>query len=475
MANQVDYRDPTPNNFPQDYDPAKVDPRVKLRSDSIKHKQKGIHTREAMYQALEIGSVAGTEALVSSGDTKQKMQDFEDRYSQQIAGNTDLNEVVDARNDGTQSFGTLRERLNALVIIDSENIVGGDVKSSDLISLEKIKQEIDSKMFNLGFITDTHDDKLSSDSGKPTNYSLQHLSNILFLDGKLDAIVAGGDNIDGFSDSYDGLISEHKKFTNKLMLTSLNQSDKFILLGNHDDGALRYINWLQTDMKKPMPKVIPLNKLSEMIGADDVAFDEQRDYNSPYFYKDYANKKVRLIGLNSVDTPDDAVDDHGGPKYPRQNNMGYRQQQLNWLANTALQNVPEGYVTLIVSHIQGDAISDSAKYYNQDVVSEIINSFRNGTKVNIVRDVEDWKVNVNVDFSSQGKRDFGAYIHGHQHKEVANVVNGYNNIGVTCSLSPMESLGTPQEDAWNIITVDTVNRKIVLKGFGRATNREFNY
>ena len=55
MANQVDYRDPTPNNFPQDYDPSKVDSRVKLRSESIKHKQKGKHTREAMYQALEIG------------------------------------------------------------------------------------------------------------------------------------------------------------------------------------------------------------------------------------------------------------------------------------------------------------------------------------------------------------------------------------------------------------------------------------
>lgn len=58
----VEYRDPTPNNFPNDYDPSKVDPRVKLRSESIKDKQKGIDVREAIYQGLEIGSVTASEA-----------------------------------------------------------------------------------------------------------------------------------------------------------------------------------------------------------------------------------------------------------------------------------------------------------------------------------------------------------------------------------------------------------------------------
>lgn len=418
-------------------------------------------------------SISEINNAISNAD--DRMDDIEERYKNQVASNTNLDEIIDARNDGDTTYMTLRERLNAPVIIGQESIIGGDVKDSDLISLQNLKQGIDTKMFNLGLITDTHDDKLSSDSGKPTNYSLQHLSNILFLDGKLDAIVAGGDNIDGFSDSYGGLISEHKKFINKLMLESANHSDKFILLGNHDDGSLRYVNWLKTDMKLPMPKIINQSELINLIGTNELMFDEKREYGSPYFYKDYDDKKVRLIGLYAVDTPDDVLDDHGGPKYPRQNNMGYRQQQLDWLANTALQNMPEDYVTLIVSHIQGDVISDVAKYYNQDVVSEIVNNFRNGTKANIVRDVEDWKINVNVDFSIQGKRDFGAYIHGHQHKEVANSANGYNNIGVTCSLSPTENLGTTKEDAWNVVTVNTANRKIVFRGFGRATDREFNY
>ena len=106
MANQVDYRDPTPNNFPQDYDPAKADPRVKLRSDSIKHKQKGIDTREAMYQALEIGSVTANEANAIAKDTQN-------RFNDQINNKVDPNEVVDARRPfGGVAYDKLGLRLD---------------------------------------------------------------------------------------------------------------------------------------------------------------------------------------------------------------------------------------------------------------------------------------------------------------------------------------------------------------------------
>lgn len=107
MKNEVDYRDSTPNNFPDDYDPVKVDSRVKLRSDSIKHKQKGVDTREAMYQALEIGSVMANEANVIAKDTAE-------RFDDQIAGTTNSQEVIDARKpEGIEAYSTLRERLNA--------------------------------------------------------------------------------------------------------------------------------------------------------------------------------------------------------------------------------------------------------------------------------------------------------------------------------------------------------------------------
>ncbi|WP_367370152.1 hypothetical protein [Latilactobacillus curvatus] len=127
MVNKVDYRDSTPNNFPDDYDPAKVDPRVKLRSDSIKHKQKGVDTREGIYQALEIGSVTANEAKETAIDTasrqdesEKKVQDTSDNVNNVLSeitensGDSAAPEVVASRKpDGKPTYKTLSERLNA--------------------------------------------------------------------------------------------------------------------------------------------------------------------------------------------------------------------------------------------------------------------------------------------------------------------------------------------------------------------------
>lgn len=112
MVNKVVYRDPTPNNFPNDYDPAKVDPRVKLRSDSIKDKQKGIDTREAMYQALEIGSVTASEAKSTADKTAESQDSLNQRVDDQIAAGTIKDEEIDFRHSEMlkKTFETMRKR-----------------------------------------------------------------------------------------------------------------------------------------------------------------------------------------------------------------------------------------------------------------------------------------------------------------------------------------------------------------------------
>lgn len=155
MANQVDYRDPTPNNFPKDYDPTKVDSRVKLRSDSIKHKQKGVDTREAMYQALEIGSVTANEAKETAIDTASRQDAFEGRYNEQIAGNTSLNEVIDARN-GKSNLKTrlddehaqVTEQLAQMVIVP--DVVDGEDNYDELTTFFNDSPEGSSILFPQG-------------------------------------------------------------------------------------------------------------------------------------------------------------------------------------------------------------------------------------------------------------------------------------------------------------------------------------
>lgn len=112
MVNKVSYRDPTPNNFPDDYDPAKVDPRVKLRSDSIKGKMFGEETREAMYQALEIGSVTASEANAKADKTAESQDNLNQRVDDQIAANTIKYEEIDFRHSDMlkKTFETMRKR-----------------------------------------------------------------------------------------------------------------------------------------------------------------------------------------------------------------------------------------------------------------------------------------------------------------------------------------------------------------------------
>lgn len=112
MVNKVDYRDSTPNNFPDDYDPAKVNQRVKLRSESIRYKQKGVDVREAMYQGLEIGSATANEAKVISENTAESQDNLTQRVDDQIAANTIKDEEIDFRRSDMlkKTFETMRKR-----------------------------------------------------------------------------------------------------------------------------------------------------------------------------------------------------------------------------------------------------------------------------------------------------------------------------------------------------------------------------
>ena len=109
MMRVAEYRDPTPINFNVDYDQSKVDPRVATRTKAVREKMYGIDTREAMAQAEEITSVVSSESKILSEQTKARQDVLEQRYDTQLAGNTDVSEVIDARTD---VFGVTHANLN---------------------------------------------------------------------------------------------------------------------------------------------------------------------------------------------------------------------------------------------------------------------------------------------------------------------------------------------------------------------------
>lgn len=95
MRQRAEYRDPTPNNFPEDYDENKVDPRVKLRSTAIFEKMEAKDTRAAQAQGIEISSVVAGEAKNIANDTASRQDDVEEQF-QDVIDNTTGKDVIAA-------------------------------------------------------------------------------------------------------------------------------------------------------------------------------------------------------------------------------------------------------------------------------------------------------------------------------------------------------------------------------------------
>lgn len=486
MANEVECRDSTPNNFPQDYDPAKVDPRVKLRSESIKHKQKGKHTREAMYQSLEIGSVTANEAKTTALDTAGR-QDASEKIVKDTSDNINkvLSEITENSGDSAapevivarEGHATLNDRLNEKTYVRTD----ADLMQVNPIfndSIAETSRMIDTSKFNLGFITDTHWEPTPVVYGR-SDLSMGHLANLMQLDSKLNAIIAGGDNTNSYSKSLDYV----KKYVNEFGNNLLNygkHADRFALIGNHDDGSLRG-DKLKRDVKPS--DIVTIDDFAKAYHFDD-RFDEVRDDHSPWFYKDYSGAKIRVIGIQTQDIDETSVNDFDALKYKRQWTFGIRQMQFDFLTKKALV-VPEGYAVMIFGHAQlrpdGD-YNDDGVWINNQLLINVLNAFKAGSKFIGSGTTVDFEVNVNVDFTQQGEREIIGYFAGHLHKEYFNPASeikyGANFNMITClaSLNQVSAdTGTQKEDGFTILSVDSTAKKCNLIGFGRATNREFSY
>lgn len=374
-----------------------------------------------------------------------------------------------------QNIENALNELKHPILIDDSLMIGKPVSDGYRSAIENLRAGIDDNMFNFVFVTDAHYgrwDQVYTDNLENT-LGIDNLNTALAMDGAVDAIISGGDNIDGWTDELDEMLYETKEYATDMLFETDNKSDKFILKGNHDDASGRLLDWYRGNrglVYDSAPAVIKNQQIRDAYCNTELLFDEKRQDDSNYFYKDYPDKKIRLIGLDSNDTPDDILADDGAPKYYGIGHMGLQETQLKWLAEIALKNVPEDYTTVIVAHIQAEDLSNGKDefYYNQDCLQQIIKDFMQGKSSVISSDTKDWEVDMQTDFTSQGPRMFAGYIHGHQHKETYNSDLGFNNIGVTCAVDP-------ETTAWNVITIDTTNHKVILTGFGRATNRKFDY
>lgn len=339
-------------------------------------------------------------------------------------------------------------------------------------------------IFNFGLITDNH--------YQPDNdYAYRSIDHYDWFGeatkaAKVDAVIVDGDNTNGAN--YDNKYAERFKvelYRSTANIVDLlegacsNQSDIFWIKGNHDSGA-----WSNNalDGEKPNPNnALTENELLQLYHCNTSRYEEVRDGNSFYFYKDYPDVKVRLIGLNSLDD-DDQLDADGNYAKKDINYHSFRQPQLNWLANTALK-VPNDYQVILFFHTPLDgAFSTKNGMVNSNHLQSIIQAFKNGTSISINDVSSKEPVNgLNVDFTEQGPGTIIGIFNGHYHTDNYDnsLIPGVSMIEENASLNngkiATRIRNTDSEDAWDLVSVNTKTRSVNMYRFGEGNDRHFNY
>lgn len=417
------------------------------------------------------------DGLLTQGDLEKYFSDFK----------AEIQSNLDEIND-------FNESIKNLSITD----IAGGIPDYMMDTLNSAQAGIDKSKFNLIFATDYHYDL--GTNYNPDNIDvpdatirevwesgLRKVLNATSL-SNADAVVFNGDNID--QPMVKDIPLEKKMMFKELhdfLLTATSSAEMpaFILKGNHDGNYNHKVAEMNLD------SVITDKEWSEVYDKVVPDYGEKRNDGANYFYKDFDNKKVRLIGLDTYDLPETTNDD-GSMKYNRFNTSGLQQAQLNWLANTALE-VPEGTTVVISMHhpIDGTLATapDVTKVINHDVLMQIINDFVAGKSNSISGKVSD--VPVNIYYTFKGAGTIAALLSGHFHTDGNVVKNGINFIQTRCSLGSgdnvigdkriKEYIDTPLEDAFDIVTIDTTAKTIDLKRVGagsedaRYATRHFNY
>ena len=224
--------------------------------------------------------------------------------------------------------------------------------------------------------------------------------------------------------------------------------------------------------------------------------------NGSYWYKDFANYKIRIIGINEyelprVKNPSDAT------KYKYSVEWRYLSQtQVDWFVDT-LENMPSDYSVIVLTHAPIDYITmyDNPFATEQNIpsgelglvqggnlIQRIVDAFINKTTLSATVDCgitgadasEYPSVTIDADFTNASGK-FVCYLNGHTHRDYigksSRSTNIQTNVCVTAACctnySQYDDLqrvaGQRSEDCFNVISIDTDRKKIRILRIGADT------
>jgi len=293
--------------------------------------------------------------------------------------------------------------------------------------------------------------------------------------------------LDGVETNLTGLATnrfdEHMSFD-----MILNCGDSVLSNSNYTDDGSAYIALAQsafeTDRKKTLyvegnhdrniiEPIMPIkdfvNLMYREIKRDpNVHFGKE---NGAYYYVDYPDYKIRVIVLTMYDLPNDTA---------YNDNAGYKYDQMEWLANTALDLDSDWHV-IVASHTTPILIHDNNPAQNDNVLKKILEDFVGGTSstINSTSTNQQYtSYTINTAFTTPG--NLIGFFSGHVHYDNKIVTNGVTYVSINCGyidgnqISVREGL-TYSAICFDVAIVDTTNRTVTLKRVGYGSDRNWTY
>lgn len=272
--------------------------------------------------------------------------------------------------------------------------------------------------------------------------------------------VFGGDIIPayGTDDTMNAMAIEYANFIGRLNTPCL------LVHGNHDWGIASSAENPTYTMKTDA--FIDYYT----VGMYPPTFDINGVAGKRYHYFDDALKMVRYIVLDDFESPD--------PAYGIAPCM--LQDQVDWFVNTAL-NVLDGYAVVVFSHAPSDIAITAYTESNVEILHEILKAYaaKEACSLSYTNPKYGTVVTINKDFSAYNGT-FVCHISGHSHRDQSGVTDGILNISTVCDASYTDdesitsrAIGTTNEHAFDIFSIDIINRTIYVTRIGAGSDRSF--
>lgn len=403
-----------------------------------------------------------------------------------------LTEIIDARGN----YNSLAERLAALEKGQTFSVPKGaeqvPIRRDKLFydrgaynwvrpaNLDTVIAQADKTKFNMGFITDTHVDSHQQfadhfDQKDKMERRWNIVGQFRTLETFTDAMVYGGDNIDGYSGATAAGIypytEQERRAKNLHVLkrfasaaTAGAKVPVILCRGNHETGKIPHAN--------------DGRSREDSLTGSDIAVA----YGSRYGATLFPSKKVAIYRIDTDDFEDNTNSQgkfieysgyYNGNRFP-DGKLG--QNQLHAFGQW-LEQLDRNYHVVIVCHVPTGTENDVA---NVTKLATLLDGFKQGSSVTIdYNSMQGYNPSPigqkTYNFATKGRGTVVAIFAGHWHREATEHLGTTQVIVCTKAFPDEEQYNKTNEAGFANVQIDTAKRTIKVQGIGHYTNRNFSY